>query len=241
MLESFLGQARCYALNTENKLETLVVPYKMETQTSLLEILSMTGTLLSVLACLSPLPAVYKAYSTQKMEGVDVEYMFLSKVTNFAWLIYEVSSGEYGAIPSSILAYILFMMYLAMCARVTGDLMISITQQLSTEALLLIGIKQFLDLDSLVLLTFVLTFACYITPVIGLVSIVKEKNIQMIDLNIAGAILLSNGVWTVYFSIKKNSLLAWASMLGVIFGGLMLGAYCWIKSTKVEKVSRFVV
>jgi len=211
----------------------------MEDLTNLLDILSTTGTVLSVLTCLAPLPAVYSAFKTRKLEGVDIEYMFLSKVTNFAWLVYEFEAGELGAIPSSLLAYLLFGFYLLVCARVSGEFMKSIIQQLLTEAFLLLGTKLLFDLESMILLTFVLTSSCYISPLAGLYTIVKEKQMHLIDLNIAVAILLSNSVWTVYFALKDVLLLSVANFLGVVFAVLTLGVYFWLRKNKLDKVSRF--
>jgi uncharacterized protein with PQ loop repeat len=207
----------------------------MENLASTLEVLSMTGTVLTGLTCLSPLPSVYSAYKQRKLDGVDVEYLFLSKVMNFAWLIYEFTAGDIGAIPCSLFAYLVYAIYLLMCARVTGQVLGSIGQQLLTEALLLIGVKQLFDLDTIIQLTFVLTLACYSSPVLGLYTIVKERQPQLIDLNISGAVLISSSVWACYFYLKEAKLLALANVLGIMFGAVQLAAYIWLRSIKHVK------
>lgn len=205
-----------------------------------LEFLSLTGTVLSGLTCLAPLPSVYSAYKQRKLANVDVEYLFLTKVTNFARLIYAFTAGDFGAVPSSLFAYLVYAIYLLMCARVTNQVQGSISQQLLTEASLLIGVKTLFDLERIIQLTLMLTLACYSSPVLCLYSIVKERQPQLIDLNISVSVMISSCVWGYYFYLKEAKLLALANILGIMFGTVQLAAYIWLRSMKLDtQVKKF--
>jgi len=198
--------------------------------------LSYSGTLLSLLTCVAPLPGIVSKGKAGKFDQVPKDFLYLNHATQFLWLLYSLKIDDPSLKLVNTMTSVLSLVAVLTYAHYARLLVWMFTRYLILSSA---GVTLYSMLGNEALGTFAvgLNMVTFAAPCKSLGAVVSRKDSSLIDPSIALCNLVNCFIWTTYAYLISNSLIMTPNIVGLAVSLAQMVLYYWATNVKTQKIN----
>mmetsp|Transcript_33284 Transcript_33284/g.58400 ORF Transcript_33284/g.58400 Transcript_33284/m.58400 type:complete len:220 (+) Transcript_33284:968-1627(+) len=187
------------------------------------------GAILIILLNLSPAPSMLKAWKNQSTKGMSAFFLLSCNYCGVFWTIYSYKIGNYpmmyNNIPPTLISLIWTCLYFAIEKRLASFLLKYLTVTLALTAIFI----QWVDISFTGTVAVLANLGIILAPIEFIANVIKEKNPNMLDLNILAASTLCSLDWAAYGWLHKDFFVIAPNIFGLYMSLMQVVVYLWAK------------